>query len=131
MCILSLFIRSSLHRHLLCLHLFATLNNIAMNMYVEILFKPLLFIHLGIYLEAGLLKGIGILCLNFEEPPHSSTATSPSYLSPNRLQGSDFSKPLPTLVECLFMCLMVICITSVEKCLFKSFTHFVFRWNLL
>ena len=41
--------------------------------------------------------------------------------------GFDLHFPVISNVEHLFMCLLVVCISSLEKCLFKSFAHILFK----
>ena len=124
------------------------------------LFQTLLSILLDIYVEVGLLDHMAVLIFeellycfhrrfiilqshqNFTSFPNSSRPYHQSFLfsvlTVVTLMGIWWHlivliciSLLISDVEHLFMCLFVFCISSMEKCLFKSLAHFLLNLFLL
>lgn len=80
------FFSASIHGHMGDSHPSPLVNNAAMDASYQLMFKPLLSILAGIYLQEALLGHVAILCVIFEELPHCSphrfTATAMSAFTP-------------------------------------------------
>ena len=150
-----LFIHWSVRGYLTCLLILAVVNNAPMNMGVHVSdISTLLSIHWGLYTEVELLNHMVFLFLIFLEIGIPQQLYHFTFLSTVH-KGSNFSTSSSTLVifwvfesshpngnemvfhcgfelhfpnDSIFSCIfLVTCISSLERCLFKTLGHFFFK----
>ena len=97
---------SHLSQYLDCVHLFAIVNNAALNMSIQMSVRSLFSVCSGVYPEVELLDHMVTLYLLFKEPLLVFCSSCTIYILPSK--HSDFSTSSPALVIfCFFFFLMI------------------------
>ena len=95
-----LFLQSSDHEHLGCLHFLTIMNRAASNICVEVLTRMYVFCSLRFTHERGIPRAYHLYFSLFKELSNYFSKPAPFYILIHqaRYEGSNFSIPLPTLV---------------------------------
>ena len=137
----SFLVHSSIDRHLDCFHVFAIINSAVMNMGVKIPLWSITFVSLRYTLISGIVESYGSSIFNFLRNLHSvSTVVVPMSNPTSSAQGLSFllvlasTRYLSVVLVCISLMisdvkyislyLLAVGVSSLEKCLFRSFASF-------
>ena len=107
----SFFIHSSVDGHLDCFHALSIVNKTAKN--------------IGIHVSFSILVSSGCMPSNGISGSYSGFIPSILRNCHTVLAASIYIFPIMNNVDHIFICLLTICMSPLEKCLFRSYSHFL------